>query len=140
MLKIEPGKFYRTRDGRKVGALVWAQGTGNPWPLKTPDGKSYFSERGDEYVTGREAGGGVRRPLELISEWQDEEPTGPVRTVTVTKKQIVPGQYGFLRVGEDRTDSVAVSMVYGFSNAQELRDAAKVLKELAEALEENASV
>ena len=137
MLKIEPGKFDRTRDGRKFGPLVWAQGKGHPWPLKTEDGKYYFSEYGHGYVSSSlGVEGHVDSSLNLISEWQDEEPTGPVRTVTA--KKIISGEYWGVEVREAGILTVGVGINYGLHNAKDLRNAAKVLNELAEALEEGA--
>lgn len=141
MLKIEPGKFYRTRDGRKVG----------PIEEFAPYQDKQFVRAGSNDQTGFESYRldgtwdfypGQLTKNDLISEWQDEEPTGPVRTVTVTKKIIQTGVYGKVTVG-DAGDRKLIYVQIGngsaFLSAQELRDAAKVLNELAECLEENAS-
>jgi hypothetical protein len=113
-MNIEEGKFYRTRDGRKVGPmsiksprLVWVNGIEGDWYKK--DGRrSSFTEQEDD----------------LIKEWQD----GPVRTVT--RKEIVPGSYGCVVVCNDGSVSAACD------TAAELRAAAATLIEIADALED----
>ncbi len=70
-LKIEAGKFYKTRDGRKLGPIVVAQGRGEPWPWKSCYGWStyYFKE------DGFSCPGSIhnhRDADDLIAEWIDE--------------------------------------------------------------------
>lgn len=70
--------------------------------------------------------------LELIS-----TPQGPVRTKTVTVSEIVPGTYGQIRVTTtENGDYVYLGLDRALFNATELRSAALVLTQLAEALEE----
>lgn len=47
-LKIEAGRYYKTRDGRKVGPIVVAQGEYSPWPWKSYEGLTtyYFKDSG----------------------------------------------------------------------------------------------
>lgn len=69
-LTIEASKFYRTRDGRKVG----------PVTTRTEDGKTYFIADGYHYNASGECGyEGVctpeedyRRQHDLVAEWVDE--------------------------------------------------------------------
>jgi len=140
MLKIEPGKFYRTRRGLRVeiknsrgpddypfnGIMAYSNGQMEPTLYWAEDG--HYGELGEH-------------PHDLISEWQDEEPTGPVRTVTVTKKEIAYGKYSRVNVRPPSYEGNVSLELFGTQfSARELRDAAKVLNEIAEALEENARV
>ncbi len=131
MVKIEEGKFYKTRDGRKVGPIrrydhdSWTGDAGNT--LYTVDGLRYFE---------RDRGGSS----DLISEWPNEE-TGPIRTIT--RREIVPGQYGCIKV-ESKPDGgyLHVRLVAEdcdlktWYNAEQLREAAHILNQLAEALDQ----
>lgn len=72
------------------------------------------------------------------------EPTGPVRTVTRTTREIVPGIYNRLGVGEQSGDCIWVGLVENdgdydlgsLLNASQLRALAATLTEIADALEE----
>lgn len=75
-LKIEAGKFYKTRDGRKLGPIVVAQGRGEPWPWKSCYGWNtyYFKE------DGFSCPGSIhnhRDADDLIAEWIDEPVAKP---------------------------------------------------------------
>lgn len=60
-VKIEAGKFYKTRDGRKVGPMEnWVQGQ---YREKVGDGR-YWSEDGK--------GEGCASGADLVAEWRDE--------------------------------------------------------------------
>jgi hypothetical protein len=126
MLKIEEGKFYKTRDGRKVGPIVvhfgrehaGAEGFRNDhWYIST---NRYYSE-----MSGRVSIRG-ESPDDLIEEWS-EKPT-PIRTIT--RREIVPGQYGAVWL---ETDGRIV--INGTHTPEELREAAHVLNQIAEYLE-----
>lgn len=136
-MKIEEGKFYRTRDGRKAGPMKrwgggWIDASRTRGDMWQDDGLRYYSEnRGDD---------------DLIAEWTD----GPVREVT--RKEIVPGTYGRIqvshnydRIGDEAFDPQAVinltardgsMMDRGNFSAAELRSAASTLTAIADALEE----
>lgn len=126
-LKLEEGGFYNTRDGHKVGPMrYWGDyytaehdGTGRLWNSTGAHGAKNIPNRPG---------------YDLIAEWTDA-PTGPVRTVT--KREIVFGQYGAITVEWDGLydASVLVGRVYG---ATELRAAIATLTEIADALEEQA--
>jgi len=134
-MEIEVWKRYRTRGGRKVGpmrsdasfgepAFIEAEGDGRGWSLS---GRAIGVEHGADE--------------DLIAEWTD----GPVRTVT--RREIVRGQYAGVDVGEqleipgcDNPDvppvrKVAVAYA-GFRSSAELKAAAAVLLELVGALDE----
>ncbi|WP_158673345.1 hypothetical protein [Bosea sp. FBZP-16] len=83
-LTIQAGKFYKTRDGRKVGPMVRGSGGGSreyAWtaPQKVGDFVTSWTTEGLYHV-------GDRRPeiaaCDLIAEWVDE----PVASATVTFK------------------------------------------------------
>lgn len=119
-IKIEEGKFYRTRDGRKVGPM-YVKHPYNGLAFWGCDTKGYM---GVKYY---EDGSRTRVDDPLIAEWTDA-PTGPVRTVT--RKEVVPGRYG---------DVVVYDMgasVCWMKSADKIRAAAATLLEIADALEE----
>lgn len=75
-LKIEAGKFYKTRDGRKVGPIVVAQGRGEPWPWKSCYGWNTYYLKED----GFSCPGSIhnhRDADDLIAEWIDEPVAKP---------------------------------------------------------------
>lgn len=124
---VEVGKYYKTATGEKVGPM-------KPDGLKSvTDGRSLRSwnrKSGERMVRN----GGVD---DLIAELT-ETPLGPVRTKTVA--EIVPGLYSGVKVNDPGVNPatpnrVHVSM-FGYLDATELRAAALVLTQLAEALEE----
>lgn len=140
-MKIEEGKFYRTRDGRKVGPMrgltdrelstytsrwVWMDGSRlitAPW-----DDAGTFSP----YRESKE---------DLIAEWTD----GPVREVT--RKEIVGGTYGRIWFDREIGSHIQIDLVNTAGKRQdesrshlwsleELRAAASTLTAIADALEE----
>ncbi|MBY3543625.1 hypothetical protein HFN71_28490 [Rhizobium laguerreae] len=68
-LTITAGKFYKTRDGRKVGPISVAQGPDDPWPWKLASGTHYY--RNDGFSCPGWADG-HRHADDLIAEWVDE--------------------------------------------------------------------
>lgn len=132
-LKIEAGKFYRTRDGQKVGPAKYqddASGQKRNWLVS---GCAYRSD-GTPYDTG-----GYNWPLDLVALWADE-PASPVRTVT--RREIVPGMYAGDLVEIDRNAVVSedgVSLWLPRNHrwiATDLRAAAAIFTQLADALDE----
>lgn len=131
---IEAGKFYRTRDGRKVGPMEKRGSFGNfDYGISFPDERRWNS-LGRRYPDAHEP------DSDLISEWSE----GPV--VTETVKRIVPGVYGRVSVGTDSIGYVSICLTAPLGgehredharsfDAPELRAAAAVLTQLADALE-----
>jgi len=99
-LKLEVGKMYRSENGESVNVLH-DDGT-NPYPFKCSDGRWRTRD-------GRVWEDGARCPDDLIAEWTDA-PTGPVRTVTRTTREIVPGVYDGLDVGRAVNGMVFLAM------------------------------
>lgn len=129
-MQIEAGKFYRTRDGRKVGPMVKECARSYDW-------SGAEGEKGRIYREGGAHGGSYVRnipDLDIVAEWQDE-PTGPVRTVT--RREIVPGVYGIVHVWKQEGVGLCFSIAGRPHSADELRSAAMVLSQLAEALDDN---
>jgi hypothetical protein len=76
---IEAGKFYKTRDGRKVGPIVLAQGPGEPWPWKERGSEYYYKDNGYS-CPGHAAG--HKASDDLVALWQEEPATAPVAAAT----------------------------------------------------------
>lgn len=146
MVKLEAGKYYKTRDGRKVGPMR-DEGRSVKHPFiceiaPTPecsihtaiwecDGKNY-----------------ELRNLDIVSEWVDysscravqvdvqREEYGPIRT----RREIVPGPCGKFDIREvwRSPAEVSLSIFRGHDKftAEELREAAHLFNHLAEVLDE----
>lgn len=128
-MRIEAGKYYRIRDGRKVGPIERSsRGYANkPYPFQSPQLK-FISD--DGMVN---SGTSFDPQSDLIAEWT-ETPLSPVRTKTV--KEIVPGVYGTINIENVYGDGVNIYANPGKWSASDLRAAVLVLTQLAEALEE----
>lgn len=94
-MKIEAGKFYRTRDGRKVGPAE-PSGSGGRFEFRGP--WCYAHEEDGRYFGRKES----ERVLDIVAEWSD----GPVREVVTTRREIVPGVYDRLEVVDSDQDRV----------------------------------
>lgn len=135
-MQIEKGKFYRTRDGRKVGPVVVDScGFFRVDDIGHYTGDGLYAYRGELPRNDRDEAAGLARN-DLVAEWTD----GPVRTVT--RKEIVPGVYGRIEISPHARTAVThvgvrfEPMTDGFValDADELRAAAATLTELADAL------
>jgi len=142
-MQIEAGKYYRTRDGQKVGPMMdCSHKDGFRWCTESLD-PPYYSDDGCPQP-GTASRGYTEEPI--VAEWTDE-PAGPVRTRTVT--EIVSGVYGRIEVYAYRDGTVGIrprlknGEVAGESfavlTAAELSAAAAVFVQLADALEGDAS-
>ena len=124
-MKIEAGKYYKTRDGRKVGPMKsWSLGVWHFNSQDSPQSEGLWLDDGTAKYPGAEDS------PDLISEWKDESPS-PIRTVT--RREIVPGNYGVVAI----TKSNKVMIPAGDYTAEELREAANLLNQIAEVLQEN---
>lgn len=199
-MKLEVGKYYRTRDGRKVKIIT--KDSHDTYPFNGDNGHTY-TECGNLYWRGTPHG------LDIIAEWTDtpevgtlkeigaqvgdvvewifdsettatyevmsiresmygmqahlkgygggvfthqkfrivsranQALTGPVRTVTTTRKEIVPGVYGRLTVGDVNGQCVRVEVgrskvsdLINWWTADELTQAIATLTEIRDALAE----
>lgn len=128
-MKIEEGKYYRTRDGRKVGPVIEGQkpykdGRHAHWPFRF----EIFWYKSDGFSCPGEAQLHNDND-DLISEWQDEIPS-PVRTVT--RREIVAGCYGNIHI-----DKRGFITMLATNRAENIREAAHLLNQIAEVLQEN---
>lgn len=136
MVKIEEGKYYRTKNGLTV--LIAKKNEMGIFCGDLQDGRSlgygdYGEFLGDE---------GAHPGVDIISEWQDAQPTqGPIREVR--RREVVPGVYGRVKISEDGKMIGLTSC--GFDHYTtitpgELREAAHLFVQLAEVLEDGADV
>ncbi len=100
-LKIEAGKFYKTRDGRKVGPMSrWSQTVEHPWEQQ--GGSSVFTNGGDIW---RDDGTSEYDVPPLIAEWIDEPVSKPSNDNAQPKFKVgdrvklVRSFYGAAKVG-----------------------------------------
>lgn len=126
MVKIKEG-YGMTRDGRKVrierdgvyGTYPYFHDGNGGFHGLTFEGKSCIGSDKDDIVA-------------MI----DDDATGPVRTVT--RREIVPGVYGLVHVDEGLAHkTVAVHFHEARASADELRSAAMIFSQIAEALDSN---
>lgn len=134
-MKLEVGKYYKTRDGRKVGPMLLWGDIEYPFSDHPISGTSIWKDDGSSTYH--------RQECTIISEWPSDS---PVRTVT--RKEIVPGVYGkvsihhlytdegFPLVAISDCDSHKVRTVHVAMTPTELRAAAATLIEIADALED----
>jgi hypothetical protein len=107
-MKIEAGKYYRTRDGQKVGPMLENEGN-SFWPWtdspNTNDGKgNAWSVFGQGCYCKPQA---VEcADLDIIAEWTES----PVREVT--RKEIVPGVYGRVKVFREENGEALLCLVF----------------------------
>lgn len=137
-MKIEAGKYYVDGHGEKRG------------PMKAE--RSWLTDdRGWGFLPDgqRMAKSGETSKDHLVSEWLEPVTEGPVRTVTrweiVTRREIVPGVYGrvvvrdvidrsrvIVQLEKDAGDDANLVIM----TAHELRSAAMILSQIAEALDD----
>lgn len=125
MVKLEVGKYYKRRDGRKVGPMVRniSGDYTETHPFSCPIGFTYKVDGG--YMVEN-----AESCYDIIEEWQD----GPVRTVT--RKEIVPGQYGFVKVHDPGTKYVRINLDAAMEY-HDIRAAIATLTKIADAMEHN---
>lgn len=129
-MQIEEGKYYRTRGaGAKVGPMYRS---GGGWTAPN-SGLRYWSDGRVDLQ--------FDHSFDLVAEWVDGY-ASPVRTVT--RKEIVLGEYGRVRVfNVFAGKKVGVRLIplensgnIADLDANELRHAAAIFTQLADALEE----
>ena len=114
MIKLEDGKYYKTRDGRKVGPMEKFDRY-----FKCPQENEFYYSDGVMYRA-------APTDDDIISEWAEEN--SPVREVT--RRELVAGKYGIVYV-----DGGAVCIGANNYSSNELREAAHTLNQIAEYLE-----
>lgn len=136
-MKLEAGKFYKTRNGLKFGPAeeVYPSGSSG-WVVHSNNGHPATY---DSY--GNRISPACLSEEDLVAEWHD----GPIRTVT--RREIVPGTYGRIKVTGTyegnrvtmewgRSDVITAAVPIVGLSAEELREAAHLFNQLAEALED----
>ncbi|NRF12458.1 hypothetical protein [Agrobacterium pusense] len=73
-IKIEAGKFYRTRDGRKVGPIIANWCDNEHWPFLWPEQTMYYKPNGFSCPGSAHL---HRDDDDLIAEWIDEPVAKP---------------------------------------------------------------
>lgn len=86
-LTITAGGYYKTRDGRKVGPVVVAQGQSGYWSWKLASGTHYY--RNDGFSCPGWADG-HRHADDLIAEWVDEPAAQPA---TIANDNAAPAKF-----------------------------------------------
>jgi hypothetical protein len=133
-MRIEEGKYYRTRGGRKVGPMRATDN--NHWPMEC-DGTWWRAD-------GESCEGSMARMYpenDIVAEWTEHS---PVRTVE--RKEVVPGVYGRVdildvskfavwRVGIGFVSHHGTRSCAAYLTASELRDLSRVALELADYLD-----
>lgn len=166
MVKLEAGKYYKTRDGRKVGPMRDRPYDNGKYPflcevvptpecsvrgaIWTNDGKNYELRNLDIvsewYASCCAAQVDVQREEYGPDPWRDgtHYTAGPVRTVTETKtrREIVPGTYGRVKVhyhgkGWTGPTELLVQLTTKRLTAEELREVSHTLAQIAEVLDDN---
>lgn len=131
-IKVEEGKYYRTRDGRKVGPMAFSDGSKDFAGAPGFGEGNWYTQHSrhfkGEYINVSIFG---EQDDDLVAEWVDS--TSPVRTVT--HREVVPGIYGNVHIHVGANYPHIVSAL-GMHKPEELRAAAATLVEIAEALED----
>lgn len=127
-MKIEAGKYYKTRDGRKVGPTEVSE-----YNTYYPKAKFWVEDYGLIQENGKFGNDEDTPELDLISEWQDEVPS-PISAVT--RREIVAGNYGNLTIYFVK-DDLRIEFITSKHTAEELLEAAHLLNQIAEVLQEN---
>jgi len=128
-MKIEAGKYYRTRDGRKVGPMAETGARDFPWTGHNvlTGSESYRYDGSWSTQVGR------RVEYDLVAEWTDEPASKP--SPFVTRRELVPGVYGKVKVYAPIQGEITVK-VDTYLTADELDEAAHLFAQLAEYLRE----
>ena len=101
--KIEAGKYYRTRDGRKVGTTIEEGNDEYRWNVRWDEGPYYYSNDGKSCVGDDEDN--------LISEWADEQET-PHFTHMLADMQGLAESYGYTIDGVATCDdTMAIDLI-----------------------------
>ncbi len=108
-MKLEEGKYYRTRDGKKVGPMeLRAPMSVFPFYGRFPDGGGATFTAGGCYLAGEES------TIDLMAEWDGEAdgwslPEPPAKTILQEAADIVAGaRRGAYGTPERNFDRIAV--------------------------------
>jgi hypothetical protein len=109
-MKIEAGKFYRTRDGRKVGPITRL--VDDIFAFESED--ACYTETGRAEFLGNEN--------DLVAEWQDEAPAPAAKTLRdelaiEAYKLMVASGFGKGAGSADAQHELVAKMAYGYADA-----------------------
>lgn len=134
-IKLQVGIFYTLHNGEKVGPMEWEP---RGWfYVKGKRGRWLENGRPEDDYTAEKFG-------PIISAWSE----GPVRTVT--RREVAPGVYGRVAVETDVSGFVSICLTeprggsYKESHARsftasDLRSAAMIFSQIAEAMDDGES-
>lgn len=132
-MKIEVGKFYRTRDGQKVGPVrkldldincVKFEYKNNTYYCWAENGREYRNE----YMRTRPSHD-FNKPYDLVALWEDLS-----AVKEVTRKEIVPGRYGVVDIVKSKDGGFLFDLWKANPTSEELKEAARILAECADVL------
>lgn len=129
MVKIIEGRYYKKRDGNKVGPMKPLIGEEWNWYGIRDDGISDFYRHNGTW----DPSPFMESHHDLISEWPSETDQGPIRTIT--RREIVPGVYGIVRISGSGK-SIDVDMEHNGLTVEQAREAAHLFVQIAEFLED----
>lgn len=85
-LKLEVGKYYRTRDGQKVGPiLIWSERALNKYSDHETDGTDIWKDNGRRFSD-------VKSDTDLIAEWTDTPEVGTLAEIGADVGDVVEWQ------------------------------------------------
>lgn len=88
-MKVEEGKFYQTRDGRKLGPVEANQLPGDPWPWKSISDGEFVAFDREGRAVGSRLVNGMKPHLDLIEEWTEDTTTKTWGEMTGAEKGVV---------------------------------------------------
>lgn len=98
-ITITAGRYYKTRDGRKVGPLT-AEGDNEHYPFRVPGGaygKVYIRKDGTANIGMSERDSNL---WDLIAEWVDEPVVQPAVAVAASNDNAAPAKPAKFKVGD----------------------------------------
>lgn len=95
-LKIEAGRYYKTRDGRKVGPLMTTDNN-EYWPFKWPEQTMYYRADGYSCPGAKHL---HRDQDDLIAEWQETTNVGAQVDTLAEEYGAAPNDRKLLKTGQ----------------------------------------
>ena len=118
-MKIEEGKSYKTRDGRKASKPEWNSDHGCWYLVVDEASEDNRTLRAYESDGTHGSEGVCNDPnLDLVAEWSSD-PAGPV--VVETRKRIVPGKHDNLTVKANSSTQVVLTIDELWYGREEIR-------------------
>lgn len=127
-MKLEIGKYYRTRLGKKVGPIEWNSKVGAFQGYVVVSGECKYY-----YKSGKQAFD--EHDLDLVSEWRERVPLPP-SVKPFVRWSVKPDTYGKLKVCASDKDSVTLQIGGTQFNWEDLSVLKEQIEQLMEILEE----